>query len=61
MFVCALNRPTILKQLDHLEILVRDAMPGDSLFLHCKSCSVLLSFPDSFNIQSLDMVHKYPT
>lgn len=44
-----------------MKILVGDAMPGDSLFLHCKSGFVLLNFPDSFNIQSLDMADKYPT
>lgn len=55
------NRPTITKQLDHLNILVMDAMPGDSLFLHCRSFSSFQSFPDPFNFQSLDMADKYPT
>lgn len=55
------NRPTTQKQLDHMKILVGDAMPGDSLFLHCKSSPALLNFRDSINIQSLDMADKYPT
>ena len=39
--VHAASRPTIQDQLDHMNILVRDAMPGDSLFLHCRSPCLL--------------------